>query len=86
MFLREGRISGCAASTSGHQYQYQYLNKQIGGTITKLQLNNELVTGETDTNWVTYLPDILELVNENADREKLEGKVEGRNLWVRGVL
>jgi transposase InsO family protein len=56
------------AATGRHSQQalVENLNKQIGGTIMKLQLNNELVTGETDTNWVTYLPDILELVNENA--------------------
>ena len=46
------------------------LNQTIGGTIAKLQLNNELVSGESDSNWITYLPDIIKLVNENAKLTK----------------
>ena len=60
------------AATGRHKQQavVEALNKSIGGTIAKLQLNNELVSGESDTNWITYLPDIISLVNQHAKETK----------------
>ena len=44
------------------------MNKTIGSVIGKLQLNNEIASGLEDTAWVEYLPDILELINDNAKK------------------
>ena len=44
----------------------EQMNKQIGSTILKLQLNNEIASGMEDTAWVRYIDDILKLINEDA--------------------
>jgi len=70
--FRSKGIGVRVAATGRHSQQaiVERLNKEIGGTIMKLQLNNELVSGESDSNWITYLPDIIKLVNENAKLTK----------------
>jgi hypothetical protein len=45
------------------------MNKTIGSVILKLQMNNELASGLEDKEWVSYLPDILLLINENAKKK-----------------
>ena len=44
---------------------FALVNKH-GSVIGKLQLNNEVASGLEDTAWVSYLTDILLLINENA--------------------
>ena len=60
------KIGRRVASVGRHKQQaiVENLNKQIGGTIMKLQLNNELAGGEIEKDWTVYLPDILEAVNK----------------------
>ena len=71
-YFNSRNIGVRVAATGRHSQQavVERLNKEIGGTIAKLQLNNELVTGESETNWIIYLSDIIHLVNENAKKTK----------------
>ena len=71
-YFRKRGVGVRVAATGRHSQQalVENMNKTIGSAILKLQLNNELATGEKDTNWTTYLPDILELVNQHAKATK----------------
>jgi hypothetical protein len=71
-YFRSKGVGVRIAATGRHKQQalVEYMNKTIGEAILKLQLNNELVTGETDKNWVTYLPDILKFINDHAKATK----------------
>ena len=71
-YFRKRGVGVRVAATGRHFQQalVENMNKTIGSAILKLQLNNELATGEKDTNWTTYLPDILELVNQHAKATK----------------
>ena len=71
-YFRSQGVGVRIAATGRHKQQalVEYMNKIIGEAILKLQLNNELATGETDKNWVTYLPDILKFINDHAKATK----------------
>ena len=71
-YFRKNGVGVRVAATGRHKQQacVEYMNKIIGEAILKLQLNNELATGETDKNWVTYLPDILKFINDHAKATK----------------
>jgi len=60
------------ASTARHNQQaiVERMNFTIGDTINKLQLHNENITGEEETDWIEYISDIVEAVNENAKKTK----------------
>ena len=60
------------ASTGRHTQQaiVERMNFAIGEVINKLQLHNENIVGEQDTDWVDYIPDIIEAVNDNAKKTK----------------
>ena len=59
-----------AAGKHSQQAIVENMNKTIGGAIMKLQLNNELITGQQDTDWVSYLDDILKIINSHAKQTK----------------
>ena len=67
-FLASQNIGIRFAATGRHSQQaiVERMNLAIGDAIMKLQLHNENITGEQDTNWVGYLPDIVEAVNEHV--------------------
>ena len=43
-------------------------NKNIGGTLHKLMALIELQTDKQSNNWVKYLPDVIETMNENLTK------------------
>ena len=71
-YFHDQNIGVRFAATARHSQQsiVENMNKNIGAAILKLQLNNELQTGESDSDWVTYLDDIINLVNDNARKTK----------------
>ena len=58
------------AATQRHSQQavIEAQNKIVGGIIMKLELNQELESGETSTEWVSFLPTILDTMNEHAKK------------------
>jgi CRISPR/Cas system CSM-associated protein Csm2 small subunit len=67
-YLKE-KIGVRVASTARHRQQghVESMNRVIGETINKIQLNNAIATDEDDQeqrDWIEYLPDILEAINE----------------------
>jgi hypothetical protein len=60
------------SETKRHSQQaiVEAMNKTIGQTISKLLLNEDLSTGQQTTEWVDFLPIILEVLNENKKESK----------------
>ena len=64
------------AATQRHSQQavIEAQNKIVGGIIMKLELNQELESGETSTEWVSFLPTILDTMNEHTRQVKTTKK------------
>jgi len=66
-WLKGKKIGYRVAETNRHRQQavVESMNKTIGRGITQLLTNNELISGKLETNWIQFLPDILDAVNSN---------------------
>lgn len=71
-FFHDKNIGLRFSATGRHSQQavVERMNRTIGETINKLQLHNENITGEEYTDWIDFLPDIIEAVNEHAKETK----------------
>ena len=47
-------------------------NQAIGAMLFKLMTARELLTAETNTEWVDDLPDVLEIINKRARKRKID--------------
>jgi hypothetical protein len=80
---RKPPIGVRVASTARHSQQsvVESLNKTIGSAILKIQLNNALANDEPDSeqrDWIDYLPDILELLNERESKPVKKSPVNSK--------
>ena len=70
------------AETARHSQQaaVEAMNKTIGRGITQLLSHNETISGELETNWLQFLPDILTAINSNLRSKKQIPQIANREL------
>jgi len=77
-YLKENNIIPKVSATARHSQTafVEYINKLIGKAVGYLQTEQELKKNKTVKGWLKYIRDIVETINEQADKnqEKNESK------------
>ena len=73
-WLNKKKIGVRVGEPGRHRQQavVEGMNKTIGGGLLAFLNNNETVSGKLETNWIQFLPQILEAINDNLKPNKTE--------------
>lgn len=80
-FFKENGIVVKVSATNVHSQTaiVEYINKLLGKVIGQLQVETELEKNKTSKEWVKYLAEIVDVINEKADINRDKNKAKAKN-------